>query len=157
MFGFARKPTKADLQGHKTVIIGGMKFTIRRLSPLIDFATDRMPMVFSDTTRLPKQDLSNPAIAKRILDDMHAVVQAGVVDPPLATSGKPDLNVADIFRDPEIGNKLYIAIMEHSLIRLNGLRLPFFFLVRLLLRFIIWLKSTVNVLVTWSSRGRNSA
>lgn len=144
MFGwFAKTPTKASLHGHKTVTVGGMRFVIRQLSAF-DFDPSRIPMVFSDTTRVQKPDVAQPGVAKRVREDMAAVIQAGVVDPPLAGPGKPELNVDDIFRDQEMALRLYIAIVEHSLLRFSGVRRPVFFLVRQLLRFTTWLGSTAR-------------
>ncbi len=141
---FAKRPTKEGLQAHKPVTICGAKFVIRRLTPLADFDGDRMPQIFSETTRNKPQDASHPNVAKRLKEDMQSVIQAGVVDPPLAGPGKPGLNVDDIFRDPEMANKLYLSIMEHSLLRLKLWQIPFFFLVRRLFKWGFWLRSIVN-------------
>lgn len=130
---FGRKPTKESLHGHRRVAVCGMRFTIRKLNALADFDPQRVPMVFSDTTR-HRLDASNPAIAQRIREDMEAVIQAGVVDPPISPPGKPGINAADLFRDPEMGYGLYAAIIEHSLLRFTGVRRPVFFLARLLFR-----------------------
>lgn len=149
---FARTPTKEGLQAHRKVSVCGMRFVIRRLTPLADFDGDRMPQIFTETTRSKPQDLSVPAVAKRLREDMQAVIQAGVVDPPLAGPGKPGLNVDDMFRDPEVANKLYILILEHSLLRLKPWQIPFFFLARLLFRSAHWLRSTVRGHATSRSR-----
>lgn len=133
---FGRRPTKASLQEHKTVNVGGMSFVIRRINPLIDFQPGQIPMVFGDTTRAAKTDASSPSAHKKLLEDMYAVVQAGVVEPKLEQAGKPGINVEDVFRDPEVGARLYAAIIEHSLLRFQGVRRPLFFLARLLSRFI---------------------
>lgn len=144
MFGFGSKATKAGLQEHKRVVAGGMHFTIKKLVPLVDFQPDRMPLIFSETTRLPKQDLSSPGVLKRLREDMMMVIQAGVVDPEIVPPGKPGITAEDIMRDTDVGIKIYAAIMEHSLIKTRGLRKPFFFLMRRLLQFTIWLRSMVK-------------
>ena len=139
---FGQKPTRESLHGHKRVKVGGMAFTIRRLAPLSDFPADRMPMVFSDTTRHEAVDMGNQSVIKRVQEDMRAVVQAGVVDPPL--NQKDGISVADLFRDPDVGYNLYSVIMEHSLLHMAGKRIQFFFLAAPLLRFTIWLRSTAR-------------
>lgn len=142
MWPFARRPTKEGLQAHRKVVICGQRFVIRRLSPLSDFDGANMPQIFTDTTRNAKLDLSIPGVAKRVRQDMYGVVQAGVVDPLLAGPGKPGLNVEDVFRDEEVGTKLYLKILEHSLLKLRPWQIPFFFLGKRLLKFIIWLRPT---------------
>lgn len=152
MWPFSRRPTKEWLQAHRRVVVCGQRFVIRRISPLSDFDGASMPQIFTDTTRGQKPDLSIPAVAKRVRQDMYAVVQAGVVDPPLAGPGKPGLNVEDVFRDEEVGTKLYLRILEHSLFRLRPWQIPFFFLGKLLVRCIMWLRPTAFAPATSPSR-----
>lgn len=156
MWPFSRRPGKESLQSYKKVTILGMRFIIRRLSPLADFDMGRMPQIFSDTTRQKAPDTSDAAI-KRALDDMKSVVQAGVVDPPLAGSGKPGLNVDDVFRDIQLGKLLYFAILEHSLFKVKPWQAPFFFLGKLLMRFILRLRPTAFDLTNLPSREKVSA
>ena len=39
---------------------------------------------------------------------------------------EPGITAEDLFRDPEMGGRLYAAIMEHSLVRLRGMKKVFF-------------------------------
>lgn len=142
MWPFSKEPTKERLQAYRKVVVQGMNFTIRRISPLTDFDGIRTPQIFTDTTRGKKPDLTNPSVVKRVREDMAAVIQAGVVTPKLAGPGKPGLNVDDMFRDPDLANQLYMLILEHSLLKLRAWQLPFFFLAKRLISLVIWLRPT---------------
>lgn len=127
MWLFSKRPTKEGLQSYKDVSVLGMRFTIRRVSPLADLDPSALPAIFTDTTRRQAQDLSSVASQRRALDDMKMIVQAGVVDPPLSGPGKPGLSVDDVFRDMDLGTKLYWTILEHSLFKVSPWKVPFFF------------------------------
>ena len=132
----------------------GQRFTIRRLSPLVDFGVDRMPQVFTDTTRGQKLDLAIPAVQKRVREGMHEVLLAGVVDPPLKPNGAKDaLTPEDVFRDVDVGTRLYMLILEHSLFKLRPYQVPFFLAVKMLMRFTYWLRSMGSGPATSPSRG----
>ena len=137
---FGRAPTKERLLNYKNVVIGGTKFVIRPVNVLSDFPPDKMPQIFTDTTRKSAPNLSDPSVVKRIKEDMIAFVQVGLVSP----SKDDGITAADLFRDEELGLKLYYAIMEHSLFRFKGLKKCFFLVVKTLLRPIIWLKLTAK-------------
>lgn len=124
--------TKAELQGHKKVKVCHSQFTIRRINPLLDFDLEHMPQIFTSFQSNRKTDKS-PYDPKVLLEQMMRVVEAGVVDPPLACVGKgaargkeEGITVEDIFRDEECGYKLYSEIMLHSLNRFSGLKKVFF-------------------------------
>ena len=127
LFGLAA-PTKADLSGHKRISLGGAVYTIRKINPLLDFPSDKTPSVF--TAQSPSRRGTGPVDPKRAIEDMMSIVRAGLVDPPLAgpKDKNPDLiTIEDIFRVPEHGADLYLAIMDHTLNRFRGLRRLFFF------------------------------
>lgn len=130
MFGglFLKKPTKAELEGHKRVRVGGAVYTIRRINPILDFPADKMPSVFTAYQSYRKADKPLPQDPKRLLEDMMLVVRAGVVDPPLVDAKKSNegITAEDIFRIPENGAALYIEILDHTLNRFKGLRRLFF-------------------------------
>lgn len=162
MWPFTRRPTRESLQGYKEVTVNGQRFTIRRLSPLLDFPADSMPQLFTDTTR-NRPDPNNPATQKRLIQAMYDVLLAGVVEPKLCPVGvgdrrgkEPGLTPEDIFRDPETGNKLYFAIMEHSLFRLRMWQVPFFLAVKALLRFTVWRRSMAERLTRLRSAGASA-
>lgn len=130
---------KEQLQGYKTIKINGIKFVIRKLNPLLDFRMDKMPQIFTDF--LGKANIKNddkvkhPASIERLKDDMYAVINAGVIEPEIVPVGinekkgkEEGITVEDIFRDIEIGFKLYTEIIAHSLNRFKGLRGLFFYL-----------------------------
>lgn len=149
MWPFASTPTKASLQGHKTVTIRGSRFIIRRIVPLLDFPMDKIPAIFTDFSKHNYQlDLSNPVILKRLQDDMMLTVRAAVVSP----NKEDGVTTEDIFRDPELGYLLYLKIIEHSLLRFRGMKGSFFLVVKTLLRPIIWLKSINKDLAISSSK-----
>lgn len=147
MFGWwGKRPDKAKLQRHKTVVIKGSRFVIREVAPLSDFLPENIPQVFT-YTGVPRRrdyilDKSNLAAHKKLQNDMMAAVHAGVVYPELLPAGKEKegITVADLFRDQEMGYLLYLAIIEHSCIKFKGLKKCFFLTVKWLLSFTTWLR-----------------
>jgi hypothetical protein len=145
--------TKEKLQGHKTLSILGQKFVIRKINPVMDFLPEQMPNLF--TGHNSKRDIGATFSPKVLLEQMQRIVEAGVVSPELVPIGKGDrrgkedgLTVEDLFRDEEIGAKLYIEIMLHSLNRFRGLK-SLFFSLKNRLRF--WI---VSLVVTGLGRQR---
>lgn len=136
---------KREIQGWKTIKAGGKKFTIRRLNPVLDFPADKMPQMFTDfLSRRQIDPARTPPIEelRRIQRDMYTVLEAGIVDPKLVpvASGpdrgrEPGLTAADLFLDENIGYTLYLAILNHSLLRFGGFKGVFFSIVRRLSRF----------------------
>lgn len=121
-----RRNLRDELAGLKNVKINGIKFTIKKLNPLLDFPADRMPQVFTYYLKRRKvtepQDLSIEAMRKG-LDEMKLVVSAGVVSPKFS----PELlTIDDIFRWSDTGSKLYLEIIAHSLNQFRGLKGVFF-------------------------------
>jgi hypothetical protein len=129
-------PQKAALLQLKKVKVGTGVYTIRRINPLLDFRSDNMPTIFSAYASARKVDPVKAAAAvdhKKAVEEMMAVVRAGVVEPVLVEVGKGDkrgredgVTVEDIFRDAQHGLELYLAIMDHTLNRFTGLRKVFF-------------------------------
>lgn len=147
---FSKRDMKQDLQGHKTVKIHGHRFVIRKLNPLIDFNFQNMPQIFSSFVSRRKTE-PEPADPSRMLEQMMAVVNAGIVEPELVPVGKGDkkgkeagITVEDLFRDAEIGSKLYTEIMLHSMNRFRGLKGVFFSLKNRLKFYITLAKITGN-------------
>lgn len=121
MWPFKQKESLAEkLRGHKQIKIQGMRFTIRRLNPLLDFPSDKIPQIFTDFVSVKDKPILDP---KKIQEDMYSIIQAGVVEPRLSQEG---ITPEDLFRDPEIGTGLYREIIEHSLNRFKGLKKLFF-------------------------------
>lgn len=141
MWGWNR-PTKESLQGHKWVKIRGQWFKIRRINPLMDFPSGKMPQIFSSTPPGIKTRLDNPPadLAKKYQEDMYAVIEAGVLDPQIVPVSKREdgITAEDVFRIPEVGIELYMEIIEHSLLRMRGLSRIFFWLARTRLRYTLW-------------------
>lgn len=127
LFGLEGPPTKAALEGHKSVKLGGAVYTIRKINPMVDFPPDKMPSIFTSHQSARKVDPARAveANAKKGLEDMMAIVKAGLVSPNVSDP-KSDVTVADIFRVPEHGAELYLAILDHTLNRFTGLRKVFF-------------------------------
>lgn len=145
--------TKDKLLGLKTVKISGWKFKIKRLNPLIDFEPDKVPQIFSSFQSQRKVDESKwPAERQRKIEsDIKEIVKAGVVDPELVMvangdkKGKEDgITVNDLFRDPDLGYRLYVEIMAHSLNYFKGLKGLFFYLKIKQLLLTPWLNDTEN-------------
>lgn len=135
MWPFAYKPTKEDLLGLKKISVHGASFVIKKLNPLLDFPPEKMPQIFSTfmSRRQKKEQENLEATARRNLEDMYSIVEAGVVSPELVKIGKGDsrgkedgITVEDLFRSGDLGQQLYFEILAHSLNRFRGLKGIFF-------------------------------
>lgn len=153
--------TKEELQGHKRITICGSKFTIRKINPIIDFDLEHIPQIFSSFQSARKTEKTAYSESS-LMQQMHRVVEAGLVDPPLVPVGKGDkrgkesgITVEDIFRDEEVGCKLFSEIMIHSLNRFRGMKKVFFSAKIRLEFFINWLKLTANFRRRFPSRVGN--
>jgi len=142
---------KARIQDLKTVRVEGTKFVIKKLNPLIDFGADNMPQIFTDfiTRRRSEPDQANTVEqVQRFQRDMYAVIEAGVVEPKLVPVGTGDargrengITVEDLFRNPNLGTRLYALILDHSLNRFRGLKRLFFSIKTKYLAFMLLQKS----------------
>lgn len=142
MWPFGRSATLEEVRGHKTVKVNGMKFTIRRLNPLVDFPTDKIPQIFTSfKTRRPDVASDSPESLRRAQEDMYNTLRAGLVDPPLVQEeAKEGMKASDLFRDPTMGPKLFIEIVSHSLTVFRGLKGLFFFHKTKYWLWTLWLK-----------------
>lgn len=132
MWPFDKEPTKADLQAHRKVSLGGYKFIIRRVNPLLDFEPDRMPQIFKAPSLKDRNKANKPlkpAEAKKMMEDMVAVLEAGVVSPELVPTGRGSkqgseegITAQDILRWDDVGADLYTEIISWSLVQYRGLR-----------------------------------
>lgn len=139
-----------------------MAFVIRRLNPLIDLEADKIPQIFTDhlTSRRPESSSDLPeAAAKKLQEDIKSIVYAGVVKPDLLPIGKAEerghekgITADDLFRDQEIGMRLYIAIIDHSMLMHRGMKGLFFSLIRKLWLFTFWRKNTEKLRLRWYSQ-----
>ena len=119
---------KDKLNGLKKIKINGIRFSIKKLNPLLDFPSDKMPQIFSHyLKRKPvKEDLNQEISIQQLrqsLSEMKLIVEAGVVAPQFS----PQLiTIDDIFRFGDTGAKLYLEILAHSLNQFSGLKGVFF-------------------------------
>ena len=141
MFGFSKEPRKESLLGYKKIIVNGMRFTIKKVNPLIDFPPDKIPQIFTDfiSRRKPPEKPTEIEFSKA-KNDMSAIIKAGIVSPELSNNEKEGITVDDLFRDPTMGPKLYIEIMSHSLNYFKGLKGLFFYQKIKLSFWMQWLK-----------------
>jgi hypothetical protein len=124
-----------------------MKFLIKKINPLIDFSSDKMPQIFTDILNQRKEDVNRTRTTAELIklqQDMYSIIEAGVVDPVLVpvgsgdTKGKEDgITVEDLFRNPDIGYGLYSIILDHSLNKFRGIKKLFFSIKTKYLQFII--------------------
>jgi len=146
MWFFRKAPTKSWLQDLKAITINGHRFTIKKVNPMSDFTSDKMPQIFSTGFMSIKQpqpgEKPHLEYAKRVRQDMMAVVEAGLVKPELVAVGKGDqkgkeqgITIEDIARDETTFTKLYWEIWLHSLNKFRGIK-SFFF--NLKLRYLLW-------------------
>lgn len=145
--------TKYKLLGIKTVKLSGWKFKIKRLNPLIDFEPDKMPQIFTSFQSQRKVDDSKwpEERQRKVESDIKEIVKAGVVEPLLVKVANGDgkgreggITVNDLFRDPDLGYRLYVEIMAHSLNYFKGLKGLFFYLKIKQLLLMPWQKDTEN-------------
>jgi hypothetical protein len=153
MFGlFAKKATKERLQGRKTVTVNGSKFVIRKINPLIDFEPDRMPSIFTSFQTLRKTDPSQKYTEidfRKMQKSLKEIVAVGVVEPVFAKTDAEGITVDDLFRDPDMGYKLFLEIMAHSMNMFSGMKELFFYLKTKLWCFIHWRNNMDAVRRTW--------
>ena len=168
MWPFASKPDKAALQGHKSVNVNGHRFVIRKVNPLVDFKDDEMPQIFTaymsrrKKAEVDKQD--GQAAAVRALNDVRAMIKAGLVQPALVpelpgdqVGSEEGITIRDIVRDEDTASKLYVEILLHSLNRFRGIK-GIFFSARNRLALSMQSQSvTENVPVTSPSKQESSA
>lgn len=155
---FWKRNVKAELQGHKRVVIKGQAFIIRKINPLIDFSADRMPQIFAHmvSRRAPS---GTPMEDAKALKDMMAIVEAGVVGIdtgrdllPLVEIGKGQargreagITVEDLFRDQEAGVLLFQEVFSHTLDRFRGMQKVFFWLKTKLFASMLLRRSTARL------------
>lgn len=158
---FKKDPRKLKerLQDTKKIKVLGMKFTIKKINPFIDFAPDDMPQIFTDflSQRKPTTEPTQTDLI-RVQKEVYKTVEVGVVEPELVRveqgerKGKENgLTVEDLFRNPEMGYKLYNEILIHSLNRFKGIRSLFFSIKMRYLLFMALRKSMANSLSKSSS------
>lgn len=122
---FSRKPNRERLRQYKKLKISGMKFVIRKLNPLVDFPSDKMPQIFTTFISKRKADPEqqvNEAVLRKNQEDMKAVIIAGVVKPEIPKK----VTIEDILADSMLALKLYTEIIIHSLNMFRGIKGLFF-------------------------------
>lgn len=109
---------KDKLKRLKRIKIAGMRFKIQQINP-IDLFDDKgdlkIPEIFKYTNRVSLAEHTAKFGTKEFKDAMTVmkpVIVAGLYEPKL--DGNP-FDYDDLFRDVEIGVKLYEKIIEHSL------------------------------------------
>ena len=119
----------------KTVKLSGIKFVIKRINPLLDLPSNKIPTCFTDfisarkTTEVPK--LSQKEL-EALYDLMSYVIKAGVYSPKLLPVDKENpykekgLTIKDIFLDEMLAYQLYIEIMAHACFRFSTVGKIFF-------------------------------
>jgi len=152
---------KEQLQGYKKIKINHAKFVIRKINPILDFEVNNIPQIFTSfqTRRKVKETIPD---LKALIEQMKIIVEAGVVKPQLVKRGYGDkrghedgITVDDLFRNEEMGSRLFSEIMFHTLNRFKGLKSLFFSLKIKLLYFINLLKNTESYHQRFPSRIEN--
>lgn len=152
MWPFGRRGGfKEHFEDHLRIKVGGWPFVIRKVNPLLDFPSDRMPRVFTDflsrrkgAQEKPPQD--DAEAMRRAMDDMAMMFKAGIVSPKVTdeTEGGDSVPLKAIFYDMDAATQLYGSIIEHSLGRLKGLRGLFFSTRAKCLRYTLLLRGMAN-------------
>ncbi|MEA3279477.1 MAG: hypothetical protein U9Q38_02600 [Thermodesulfobacteriota bacterium] len=131
------------LRRYKTVKLSGVKFTIRKINPLLDFAPDKMPQIFSDfkSQRKPDPDAKiSPEQLRRSLQDMGEMIKAGVVEPKVGE----DVQLDDILADQRLTYDLYTEILIHSMNIFKGIKGVFFYLRTKHYLYTLWRRSLAH-------------
>lgn len=121
---FSTKPTTEKLRQYKKIKLSGMKFIIKKLNPLVDFPSGRMPQIFTYfvSRRKAEEPVINEAVLRKNLEDMKAVIVAGVVRPEIGEK----IQIEDILANSVLALKLYTEIIIHSLNMFKGVKGLFF-------------------------------
>ncbi len=142
MWPFRKKESYLEkLRGYKKITVGGMRFTIKKINPLLDFKSESIPQIFTDFSSIKDKPVvaNTPELIKKYQQDLYSVIQAGVVDPIIS---KDHITAEDLFRIPEIGVELYRLILEHSFNQFKGLKKLFFSIKTKYITYITWRKHT---------------
>jgi hypothetical protein len=105
---------KGKLLGYKTIKLGGVKFTIRKLTPALFLDEDSYPLNNIIEKMKNNADIGDAEVnlykdtIKKII--LKAVVNIGF----WFDSKKIDLIIDDIMEAPELYNALFVNIMNHS-------------------------------------------
>lgn len=146
---------KRDLLGVKEVKIEKFKFLIKKINPILDFPPDKIPELFTDFIshrKTGQEKAFTEQQLKKVYESMYAVIEAGLYSPILVKPEKDNsfhekgLTIKDLFIDEEIGYKLYIEIMAHSLNRFKGIVGSFFLRKLKRLLYIQWPLNTALLL-----------
>lgn len=144
--------TKEDLRGHKKIKVDGIQFVIKKLNPILDFKSDKIPQIFTEFKSMRPVDPTKtpePKELERMYRDMMTVVEAGVVEivghGPLADKAADGITAEDLFRNSKTGFKLYFEIMDHSLAHFKGLKGVFFWINRKLSLLMLSRRNMVSV------------
>ena len=144
---------KEKLQRHKTVKVFGDRYVIRKINPLLDFSYDTMPQIFSSfiSKRPVTETVPHPSQIQKAMKEMKLIVQVGLVNPKLVPVGKGEkyrqedgITIDDLFVDTELGTRLYLEILAHSLNQFKGLKGLFFSLRTRHSLFTEWRKNMAN-------------
>lgn len=149
---------KERLLDLKTVKIGGIKFVIKKINPLIDMPSDQVPQIFSDYNSSRVGASVTEKDIQRIDESIKPILKAGIYKPDLIPPD-PDnkfkekgLTINDLFIDKQIAYKLFEEILNHSLDYFKGISGVFFSIKIKLWQFIQWLKNTQLRLLMLSYR-----
>jgi hypothetical protein len=154
-----RKRTLDEVRGYRRVKINGMRFVIKKLNPFLDFKDDKIPQIFTEHKSIRPVDpkrMPTAAEVDRMYKDMAAVIEVGVVEiigyGPVSKQKDTGITCEDLFRDPELGFRLYLEIINHSSNRFRGLRGVFFSLKNRLLARMLSRHVMANAQLISSSR-----
>jgi hypothetical protein len=146
------KKVRERLHSVKTVKICGNRFRIRKINPLLDFELSDMPQIFTSYVSRRKQEPeSSSADPAKVQRQIMNVVKAGLISvnniPVSDNDGEKDvITIEDVFRDPEVSNRLYVEIILHSLNKFRGLKGVFFSIFQRFTLFMSRQRNTPNAL-----------
>ncbi len=138
---------KERLLNLKKIKVGGMKFTIKKINPLLDFPSDKIPQIFTDyyARRQDPKDFSQKDL-ENLDENIKPILKAGIYKPNIIPIDKENrwkekgLTIEDLFIDRELAYKLFNEILNHSLIQFRGFGMVFFSIRQKLMQLMVWLR-----------------
>ena len=138
---------KERLLDLKKIKVGGMKFTIKKINPLLDFPSDKIPQIFTDyyARRQNPKDFSQEDL-ERLDENIKPILKAGIYKPDIIPIDKENrwkekgLTIEDLFIDRELAYTLFGAILNHSLVQFKGFEKVFFSIRQKLMQLTAWLR-----------------
>jgi len=134
----------AKLNGHKTVKLGGVRFTIRKLTPALFMDKETFPLNNIIENVKAKGEIK-PDEVNQYKETIKGIILKGVVSVGYWFESKA-INelIGDIMERPELYNALFITIMNHAFGQKKNNLIRLFSPEDMRFLFTGWLKPIIN-------------